>query len=41
MGRQMQAIMIHDTGVVYIYIYGWIQVTLGVILNNITSLNIF
>ena len=24
MGRQMQAIMIHDTGVVYIYIYIYI-----------------
>ena len=25
---------------IYIYIYGsWVQVTLGVILNNITSLN--
>ena len=27
--------------VIYIYIYDWIQVTLSVILNNVTPFNIF
>ena len=33
--------IINDDIYIYIYIYGWVQVTLDVTLSNVTLLNIF